>query len=228
MKSMILISALSKEERARLTKVTLAKRDHSKGTLPELTDLLREHLLSMDHEIQRGRLLMFKHSAHTWIEFSSIDTEQEVKEPLNSLTVVSWNVWEDERFVDLRHPFILQKLFEDSSLVLEAITLQEVTIDLFNSILAHPINQNEWLVMDLTYQLEICPNPYGTMVLIRKGVARGYACAAGFHEFANTRMQRGLNFIELFSVGSQRPYVSVVFFLPELPARNRMIGCSYE
>ena len=187
----------------------------------------------MDLEIQAAKLLNFDQGSRSWIEIPAGDLIDESppssQQTLHSVVIATWNIWEDDRFADYRHPYILRELFEKEQgeegenahgrPSFDVITLQEVTPEFLAVLLAHTTVQTEWLVTDLAHQLDISPNPYGTVILIRKSllVRGGYSVAAGFHEFGNTRMQRGLNFVELSSrctsgdcIGaSQRPIVSV-------------------
>ncbi|KAL5534713.1 hypothetical protein ACEPAG_1177 [Sanghuangporus baumii] len=172
----------------------------------------------MDLQIQPAKLLSFDQTSSSWIELPPADEINESpdhsSQMLPPFVIATWNIWQDDRFAEYRHPYILRVLFEKGEEgkeeishyrpSLDVITLQEVTPEFFALLLAHPAARAGWVVTDLAHQLDICPNPYGTVILIRKSLlfVRGYAIAAGFHEFENTRMQRGLSFVELCSNSS--------------------------
>ncbi|KAL5495748.1 hypothetical protein ACEPAI_1212 [Sanghuangporus weigelae] len=100
---------------------------------------------------------------------------------LPPFVIATWNIWEDDGFVEYLHSYILRELFENGEEgkeetphyrpSLDVITFQEVTPEFCALFLALPTVRAEWVVTDLTHQLGICPpNPYGTEILIRKNL----------------------------------------------------------
>lgn len=158
----------------------------------------------MSGSLQETTLLGFEKTTSSWIPYETTPTFDQPLDSSCTMRIATWNVWEDDRHIELRHPVILNTLFAAQPSY-NIILLQEVIPELFHLMLKHPLAREHWLITDLNEQLELCPNPYSTVILISKTLASGFAVSSAFMEYENTRMERSLNIVEFSSGG--RPQV---------------------
>ncbi|KAL5518496.1 hypothetical protein ACEPAH_178 [Sanghuangporus vaninii] len=113
-------------------------------------------------------MLNFDQASSSWIELSPADKVNESPAPssqtLPPFVIATWNIREDDRFVEYRHPYILRELFDKGEGGREKTIARRDYAPRSHSrvLLAHPTVRVEWVVTDLAHQLGICPNPYGT------------------------------------------------------------------
>ncbi|PPR06606.1 hypothetical protein CVT24_001791 [Panaeolus cyanescens] len=145
--------------------------------------------------LQKTTLLIFDCDASAWVSYAAALATRDNKDTYD-LRIATWNVWEDERWNHLRHPFILETLLLSQNQY-SVIMLQEVTTPLFKLMLQHPAARSDWIITDLMEQFELCPNFYSTVIMLKRTIALDFDIYAGLLEYENTRMQKSLNIVEL-------------------------------
>jgi hypothetical protein len=116
---------------------------------------------------------------------------------IDTVRLVTWNIWFDELQHDLRYHSVLDELLTIP--LVDVISIQEVTSRFFELLRIDSRVRNDWLMTDYTddsHRREIPPNWYGNIFLIRKkwaGSIRGWV-----RKFPTSNRKRFIEIIEIF------------------------------
>lgn len=116
---------------------------------------------------------------------------------IDSLSVVTWNIWFDKLEQDTRYSSVLKELV--SIPPIDVIALQEVTPAFLEMIYADITIQRDWLLTDYrdaNHRQEIVESWYGNIFLVRRKWARNIR--GWVTKFPTSRMGRYLVTLEIF------------------------------
>src|SRR6266496_189804 len=130
-------------------------------------------------------------------QWSPASSGTAIVDRIDSLHLVTWNIWFDKLEQDIRYSSSLQELLSIPSI--DVIAIQEATSEFFELIQADTTIQRDWLFTDYrdaNHRIQITENWYGNIFLVRKkwaGNIRGWV-----KRFPTSSFGRFLVIFEIF------------------------------
>lgn len=130
-------------------------------------------------------------------QWQTISLQSPVVDPIDSLRVLTWNIWFDNLEQRTRFSAILSQILSIPHL--DVVGLQEVTPEFLHLAKAHPVIQSDWMLTDYEdeqHKGEVEPTWYGNVFLVRRkwaGSIRGWV-----KRFPTSTMKRFVVMLEIF------------------------------
>jgi endonuclease/exonuclease/phosphatase family metal-dependent hydrolase len=131
------------------------------------------------------------------LQWRPASSRNAVTDRIDSLRLVTWNIWFDKLEQDRRYSSVLKELTSIPSV--DVIALQEVTSAFLEMIQVDSIIQKDWLLTDhrdANHRQQITENWYGNIFLVRRkwaGNIRGWVI-----KFQTSKLGRFLVTVEIF------------------------------
>lgn len=153
-------------------------------------------------------------------DWHPIEFKREASDPINSLRIVTWNVWFDKVQQKTRFLGALDELFKLPDV--DIVCLQEVTKEFLGWLKSTPEIRADWLVTDrwdADHAREVPENYYGCIFLLRKKWAGNVR--AWVQKFPTSKMGRFVVMAEFFQAGKTLVTNSRRFLVDADPGNKR-------